>query len=504
MILKQFKKTILGPGYRKFVRPTIENYKIKNIPKKIIEKRAENLDEIKLIGFLQIHNESKKGNLERVLNHISRFCYDIVIYDDGSNDNSFEIASKYTKNIIRAKKNDFKKELEHKQKLLDLALSLNPDWIVWLDADEVFDREGELFAIRGLCKYGNENNVDGFSFQEYNLWKDLKQYRVDENWNKLWQIRLWKNNGKLKFEEKEGLHNILHPMGLEKICKSDIKVIHYGFSTKEKINDKYEMYKEQGQSGWQLNRIKDEKTLILKPFLIDWYPFSTLKIVVICLIYKSTKYIEFVLNSFKKHTKNAEFLFVANDATQNVKNFLNKNNINHLIFENDDKNEHYIKRVYRAWNFGGNNADGDIIVFVNSDMAFSNEWLDNLLKNLDEKKILTSRLVESGKLESGKTAISKNFGKSYKEFDDEAFQKFVKNVKENKIVKGGLFMPCVIYKKSFIKSVGYPIGNREETSGKITSGDWIYFYESLKSMGIKHYTVCDSIVYHIQEGEMDE
>jgi len=65
-------------------------------------------------------------------------------------------------------------------------------------------------------------------------------------------------------------------------------------------------------------------------------------------------------------------------------------------------------------------------------------------------------------------------------------------------------MPCAIYKNLFVESGGYPIGNRTEKSGKITPGDKIFFYEKLKSMGIEHYTVNDSIVYHIQEGEMDE
>jgi len=65
-------------------------------------------------------------------------------------------------------------------------------------------------------------------------------------------------------------------------------------------------------------------------------------------------------------------------------------------------------------------------------------------------------------------------------------------------------MPCAIYKDLFVNSGGYPIGNREKKSGKIISGDWIFFYEKLKPMGIKHYAVYDSLVYHIQEGEMND
>ena len=189
------KKKILGSIYRRFVRNKIRTYKTRKITLNQLKNFKKNKsDDIRLIGFLQIHNESKKGNLKRVLNHLSKFCDDIVIYDDGSTDDSYEISSKFTKNIIRSGTNDFKGEQSHKQKLLELALSLNPDWTVWLDADEVFDRDGEIYAIRDLCKYGEAEGVDGFSFLEFNLWKCLSEYRIDEEWHTLWHARLWRNN----------------------------------------------------------------------------------------------------------------------------------------------------------------------------------------------------------------------------------------------------------------------------------------------------------------------
>ena len=492
--------------FKKYAKKGLGVYKDLRKPREIkISSRNLKSDEKtnQLVGFVKCFNEGKTGNLERCLKHLSNFCDDVVFCDDSSSDNSIEIAKKYTKNIIILP-DDFKKELSHKQKLLELALTLNPDWIVSLDPDEIFDRQGELGGIRKLCHYGDEHNIDSFSFLYYNLWKGQKNFRTDELWLKNWQPKLWKNTGELKFDVKEGLHLRQYPLGLKTDRRTDIKLIHYGFAAEEDVNKKYSNYQSLGQSGWNLERIKDEKTLALKPFSRDWFPLSTLKVVVVCLIYKSINYLEFVLNSFNRHTTNAELLFVANDATDKVKEYLDKNKINHLIFENKDKDEHYIRRVYRAWNFGGNHADGDVIVFVNSDMAFSENWLENLLKNVNEERIVTSRLVESGKLESGKTAISKNFGKSYKEFDRQQFENFANENKEDKILKGGLFMPCAIYKDIFVKSGGYPIGNTVKRSGKVISGDWIYFYKTLGAMNIKHYTVADSIVYHIQEGEMDE
>jgi len=241
--------------------------------------------------------------------------------------------------------------------------------------------------------------------------------------------------------------------------------------------------------------IKTDKILLQQP---------RPKVTVICLIYKSIGYLDFVYKSFNKYTKKASFLFVANDATEKVKNYLKENNLPHLIFENENKSEFYLKRVYRAWNYGGMNAPGEIIVFINSDMVFSPEWLENLVKNLNKNRIICSRLVESGKLFSGRNAIMKNFGQTYKDFNEEKFGEYAQKIKKPELRKGGLFMPCAIYKDIFIKSGGYPIGNRKERDGSETSGDFILFYEKLASMGVEHFTAFDSIVYHIQEGEMDE
>jgi len=460
---------------------------------------------LKLVGFLKIHNESSEGNLTRILTHMQQFCDDIVVCDCESTDDSLDVAKKFTNHILQ-EPNDFEKEIFTKQKILEYTLSLDPDWIVWLDADEVFDRQGELNGVRRLCAYGEEKNIDAFSFLEYNLWRSKDWFRVDEFFSKGWFVRLWKNNGALKFDIKEGLHQNQYPLGIKNIERSDIKVIHYGFSSSKLIEKKYTRYKKYGQKGFYLDRFKDEKGIKLSPFSIDWFPLSHFNISVVCLIYKSTKYIDFVWNSFNKYTKkeNVEFLFVANDATKRVKNYLKEKNLPHLIFDNADKEEYYLNRVYRAWNYGGFNASGDIIVFVNSDMAFSHNWLENLLKSIKKDRIVCSRLIESGKMLTGKHGINRNFGQTHEEFNNEDFQSFAEKIKKAEIREGGLFMPCAIYKQSFIKSGGYPIGNRQEEDGSETSGDYILFYEKLKLMGISHFTSFDSIVYHIQEGEMDD
>jgi|TARA_B100000315_G_scaffold259901_1_gene317963 hypothetical protein len=458
---------------------------------------------LKIIGFVKSFNEAKNGNLERCLKHLSEFCDDIVICDDSSRDNSVQIARKYTNNII-IMPNNFKKELQHKQKLLELTLSLNPDWIVWLDPDETFERAGELGGIRSLCEYGDKRGIDSFSFLYHNLWKARDHYRVDERWWTNWQPKLWKNTGNLKFESEEGLHLKQSPSGLINDKRTDIKIIHYGFSTSDFVKKKYETYKSLGQSGRYLDRIIDEKGIKLKKFEIDWFPITSLRITVVCLIFRSIEYLKFVMKSFNRHTNFAELLFIANDPSDEILEHMEKRKITHLRHINPNPEEYYINRVYRAWNYGGAKASGDILVFINSDMAFSTDWCKNLLKHLKKNRIITSRLVESGKLRSGKYGIEKDFGRSYKEFDEKMFEDYAERIKTNELRNGGLFMPCALYKDVFNKSGGYPKGNRVDNKGQVTSGDRVFFYETLASMGIKHYTAFDSIVYHIQEGEQDE
>ena len=250
----------------------------KNLRKINISSLKSTQDEthVKLVGFVKCFNEGKTGHLERCLKHLSSFCDDIVFCDDSSTDNSLEIAKKYTKHII-VMPDEFKKELEHKQKLLELALSLNPDWIVFLDPDEVFDREGENGGIRKLCHYGDKHNIDSFSFLYYNLWKGADHYRVDELWNKNWQRKLWKNTGNLKFNVRNGLHMSQFPLGLKNERRTDIKLIHYGFASEDRVNKKFSTYQALGQRGWALQRIKDESSLKLKKFQNEWFPLSSLE-----------------------------------------------------------------------------------------------------------------------------------------------------------------------------------------------------------------------------------
>lgn len=235
-------------------------------------------------------------------------------------------------------------------------------------------------------------------------------------------------------------------------------------------------------------------------------------VTVIGIIYKSVKYLNFMVDQFNRYCKSSNYdvktLILANDANESVLKALQKGTTPFVEYHDKDPNAYYLNRTYRAINFVGMSTKSDIIIFVNSDMAYTEGWIDSLLKFLSPNTIPCSRLVESGKLSSGQYAVSKNFGQLIENYDEKGFLAYAESIKEHKAVFGGLFMPCAFYTKDFIASGGYPEGNicvggvGAADTPCLRSGDDFFFGETLK--GKLHLTVFDSIVYHIQEGELDE
>jgi len=223
---------------------------------------------MKIVGLVQFYNEGANGNLERCMKSLKSFCEDIVCYDDGSTDNSLDVAKQFTDNIIINKKRDWRNELSHKNAMLQMALKLKPDWLFWLDADEEVAADAD---IKMQAMAGEQLNVDGWAFNEVNLWKSNTWYRVDTEFGNGWFVRLWRNNGKLNYTIREGLHLTPFPNGLNKLAQSEMKVIHYGFNTVEKIVDKYKEYLKHDLTHAYLNRIINEGQLIVRPVKKEWF-----------------------------------------------------------------------------------------------------------------------------------------------------------------------------------------------------------------------------------------
>lgn len=231
-----------------------------------------------------------------------------------------------------------------------------------------------------------------------------------------------------------------------------------------------------------------------------------MKVTLVGMIYRSTRYLKFMLENMRRF--DAEMLIVANDATPEVQAELAGDGCKWLDYRDAKPDDYYLNRVYRGWNAGAKAAETDTIVFLNSDMWCADGWLDNLLKHFDAKTIPCSRLVESGKLLSGKNAISKDFGRTLDTFRKDAFERYAADISDSKVKPGGLYMPCVFNRNEFLAAGGYPEGNiysggvGAKDTRFIRSGDDHFFHHTMAHK--KHLTVFNSIAYHFQEGEKDD
>lgn len=94
--------------------------------------------------------KNEEENLEKCLNAAKKYINEIVIVDTGSNDNTKEIAYKFTNNVYDFKWcNDFAKARNFS------VSKANNDWILVLDADEIiteFDAESILKFIKNNDK----------------------------------------------------------------------------------------------------------------------------------------------------------------------------------------------------------------------------------------------------------------------------------------------------------------------------------------------------------------
>lgn len=247
---------------------------------------------------------------------------------------------------------------------------------------------------------------------------------------------------------------------------------------------------------------------------------------VVALIYKSVKYLDFIMDQLSKEWNavpgwNVGVRIVGNDPTVEVMDHLKKSGFRYSEYRDAHPTHWYLDRVYRAWNWCVATSDFENVCLVNSDMAFSPGWLESLLKHHDGVNIPCSRLVESGRLTSAEPhTISNNFGRHPSEFRQQEWTDYANSIKQDKIEEGGTYMPCVFNRQRFMDAGGYPEGNLYKVGPDVweagwkgragnppdsKSGDFHFMREKMaEKYGMKHITVFDSLCYHFQEGEKSE
>jgi len=232
-----------------------------------VEKR----DKITLA--MLVRNEADRY-LEKVLQHAAAYIDSAVILDDASEDNTVEVCKKALDGIsltlVSNKKPCFHNEVVLRKQLWELAVNTNPDWILILDADEVFEDRAPG-VLRLLAR---RPGVYYYSFRLYDMW-DEHRYREDAYWNahkwyRPFMVRyvpgfnyVWKNTP---------LHCGRFPQNIAELKgeTSELRIKHLGWMKPEDRLKKYYRYKKLDPQGIYGIAQQYESILDPRPNLVTW------------------------------------------------------------------------------------------------------------------------------------------------------------------------------------------------------------------------------------------
>lgn len=200
----------------------------------------------KITVSMVVHNEEKRY-LKECLEHLKLYVDNFVIIDDASTDNTVSLIKEVLKNcdlkLIQNKTSMFKNEVNLRKLQWKETISTNPGWILFLDADEIFEDK----IINDIKYLIQDKNIDAYCFRLYDFWKD-GYYRDDKYWCAHNSYRPFLIRYQPKFNYKfinakqhcgRMPKNVLNL----KYINSDIRLKHFGWLNDEDKKNKYQRYK---------------------------------------------------------------------------------------------------------------------------------------------------------------------------------------------------------------------------------------------------------------------
>lgn len=159
--------------YRDSDLPELHQYKLRHFG-------AYRPPKPRLTLAMLVKNEAGRY-LEQVLEHAARYVDRAVILDDASTDDTVAICEKCLAGIehiiVTNPSPLFANEIVLRRQLWDLAAAGKPDWVLILDADEIF----EDAIIRHIRELIANPYVDVYNFRLYDMWAE-NRFREDGCW----------------------------------------------------------------------------------------------------------------------------------------------------------------------------------------------------------------------------------------------------------------------------------------------------------------------------------
>jgi len=254
--------------YRKSALAGVEDYKRQT------EKEVKPLDKQRITLAMIMRNEADQY-LEPMLKSARTYITDAVIIDDQSDDNSAALCETLLAGIplklIKNTRSLFSNEHLLREQLWSETVKTNPDWILILDADEIFE---ESFKDK-VQELTANNEIDAYYFRLYDFW-DENHYRADS----LWRAHDFYRPFLIRYRPEEiytfkqsAQHCGRMPLEInqwKKYALSDLRLKHLGWARKENREKKYKRYLELDPQGIHGSMSQYFSILDENPNLIEW------------------------------------------------------------------------------------------------------------------------------------------------------------------------------------------------------------------------------------------
>ena len=222
-----------------------------------------------------VHNEADRY-LPGVLEHARHYIDDAVILDDASTDNTAKVCRdlfaryRIPLRLVRNAKAGFQREVTLRKQQWMLTTATGPDWMLFLDADEVPEERAKT-DFRALL---DQKRVTYHAFRLFDLW-DEDHYREDAHWQAHRSYRPFLVRFVPGFPygwNEMPLHCGRMPANVQWLpgsC-SFLRIRHYGWATSRDRQVKYERYMAADPEGRYGSIVQYESILDREPHLVRW------------------------------------------------------------------------------------------------------------------------------------------------------------------------------------------------------------------------------------------
>ncbi len=199
-----------------------------------------------VVGCLRVKNEARW--VKRVIASILPVCDVVLVMDDHSTDDTALICDAMPRTAVYLSPFDDLNEARDKNWLLTAAMKRpeNPDWILWIDGDEILAPE-----FVDVIKANLRSPKMCMSFRIKYLWNDEHTIRTDGVYGDYRRQSMFRPIAGAKFlGSAPGFHTGNVPLSLWGSCLyPEVTLLHLGYLHREDRIRKYRWYNEQDSNN---------------------------------------------------------------------------------------------------------------------------------------------------------------------------------------------------------------------------------------------------------------